>query len=290
MKREDFCILAVLALVIAAICGGVWLCGASNPHTPAGYVGYVTRGSVFGKTTYLGTQPGPTSYGRAWLADCVNVSITPYTYEEPFDDSSAVLSKDSVKIRFAVHLVWKVKADEQSVRDFVEHYTTMTAGQNSDQIVATAYANFLKQPLRTFARNELQKFDAIEVKDNIIAIGKTVDQEVRSLCNGTPFDIIQVVVGNIQYPDSVANAVSMKMSATQDLERVQIEAEKRVAEAEGISKAMQIVQQKLTPLYLQHEAIEAQKAMVNSPNHTTIYIPVGPMGVPYITPPIAEKE
>ena len=43
MKREDFsCILAVLALVIAAICGGVWLCGASNPHTPAGYVGYVT--------------------------------------------------------------------------------------------------------------------------------------------------------------------------------------------------------------------------------------------------------
>ena len=122
---------------------------------------------------------------------------------------------------------WKVKADEQSVRDFVEHYTTMTAGQNSDQIVATAYANFLKQPLRTFARNELQKFDAIEVKDNIIAIGKTVDQEVRSLCNGTPFDIIQVVVGNIQYPDSVANAVSMKMSATQDLERVQIEAKKR---------------------------------------------------------------
>ena len=27
-------------------------------------------------------------------------------------------------------------------------------------------------------------------------------------------------------------------------------------------------------------AIEAQKAMVGSPNHTVVYIPVGPMGVP----------
>ena len=33
-------------------------------------------------------------------------------------------------------------------------------------------------------------------------------------------------------------------------------------------------------MYIQHEAIEAQKLMVNSPNHTTVYIPVGPMGVP----------
>ena len=30
----------------------------------------------------------------------------------------------------------------------------------------------------------------------------------------------------------------------------------------------------------QHEAIEAQKLMVNSPNHTVVYIPSGPMGVP----------
>jgi hypothetical protein len=33
-------------------------------------------------------------------------------------------------------------------------------------------------------------------------------------------------------------------------------------------------------MYIQHEAIEAQKQMVNSPNHTVVYIPVGPMGVP----------
>ena len=29
-------------------------------------------------------------------------------------------------------------------------------------------------------------------------------------------------------------------------------------------------------------AIQAQQKMVNSPNHTEVYIPVGPMGVPVV--------
>jgi hypothetical protein len=43
---------------------------------------------------------------------------------------------------------------------------------------------------------------------------------------------------------------------------------------------MQIIRGQLSAMYIQHEAIEAQKLMVNSPNHTVVYIPVGPMGVP----------
>jgi hypothetical protein len=43
---------------------------------------------------------------------------------------------------------------------------------------------------------------------------------------------------------------------------------------------MQIIRGQLSPMYIQHEAIEAQKQMVNSPNHTVVYIPTGPMGVP----------
>ena len=51
-------------------------------------------------------------------------------------------------------------------------------------------------------------------------------------------------------------------------------------QAQGIANAMQIIRGQLSGMYIQHEAIEAQKAMVNSPNHTVVYIPVGPMGVP----------
>lgn len=96
-----------------------------------------------------------------------------------------------------------------------------------------------------------------------------------------------MVVGNLQYPEEVANAVSRKLAATQELQRKDTEIaierkerEKREVQAQGIANAMQIIRGQLSPMYIQHEAIEAQKQMVDSPNHTVVYIPVGPMGVP----------
>jgi regulator of protease activity HflC (stomatin/prohibitin superfamily) len=95
------------------------------------------------------------------------------------------------------------------------------------------------------------------------------------------------VVGNVQYPTEIADAVARKLAATQELERKdteiaieQKERTKREVQAAGIASAMQIIRGQLSALYIQHEAIEAQKLMVNSPNHTTVYIPVGAMGVP----------
>jgi hypothetical protein len=53
--------LAFLALAATML---IWLAGSSNPFTPAGYVGYLTRGAVLGKSRFFGVQKGPTSAGR----------------------------------------------------------------------------------------------------------------------------------------------------------------------------------------------------------------------------------
>jgi regulator of protease activity HflC (stomatin/prohibitin superfamily) len=145
----------------------------------------------------------------------------------------------------------------------------------------------MRQPLRTFARDELQKFDGLEIKNNIGLIGSVIETRLKTFAAGSPFEVNSVVVGNIQYPPEVSQAVSEKLASTQILERKKIEvtiadaeAKRRVVEAQGIADSMNIINQKLTSQYLQHEAIEAQKQMVNSPNHTVIYIPTGQMGVP----------
>jgi regulator of protease activity HflC (stomatin/prohibitin superfamily) len=199
-----------------------------------------------------------------------------------------VLSKDNLKIAFLVHLVWKVR--ETAVKEFVERYSTLYEDRNPDKIVSVAYNNFLKEPLRTYARDEIQQLNGLEIKDRIVPIGAAILARVHALTKDTPFDVSSVVVGNIQYPDVVAEAVSNKLAATQLLERKAIEIrieeqekQKRIVQAEGIARAVEIIAQRLTNPYLQHEAIEAQKAMVGSPNHTTIYIPVGPMGVPLVS-------
>jgi len=275
------------AAIVALICTVVFFLGSSNPVTPAGYVGYVTRGAVLGRERFVGLQTGPTSSGRGWLLHVTNVSITPYTYDEDFSGENSVLSSDSLKIAFRVHLVWRVRPDR--VKEFVENFSTLNPGDEADKIVQVAYHNFLREPLRTYARDEVQKYKGLELKDSIAGIGQLLTERVLKLTNDTPFEVRNVVVGNIQYPPEVVDAVSRKLAATQELERkntdIEIakrEKDKRIIEAEGIAQATQIISQRLTAPYLQYEAIKAQRDTINSPNHTTIYIPVGPMGVPLV--------
>lgn len=284
--------LRALPVVLVFFLGAVlfvWLLGARNPFTPAGYVGYLTKGAVVGKSRFYGIQKGPTSAGRTWLLDVTNISVTPYTYTEEFTGPQAVLSRDNLKIAFAIHTVWRV--DETRIPLFMERFSTTVGNGDTDKspdsVVRVAYGHFVREPLRTFARDEVQRRAGLVVKDELIPIGQAVLARVREYAADSPFIISSVVVGNVQYPEEVADAVSRKLAATQELERKDTEIEierkertKREVQATGIANAMQIIRGQLNALYIQHEAIEAQKLMVNSPNHTTVYIPVGPMGVP----------
>lgn len=291
MNRNRFVLVVPVVVVLAVSCL-VWFLGSSNPRTEAGYVGYLTQGAVFGKAKFYGLQNGPTSSGRTWLLGVTNVSVTPYTYSEDFSAAETVLAKDNLNIGFRVHLVFRVKEDK--IKEFVEKYSYLGQGKadakdTSDSIVQVAYNNYVKEPLRTFARDEVQKHKGLEVKDNITSVGQAIESRIKTVTANTPFEVSSVVVGNIQYPPEVTTAVSQKLAKTQELERKQTEIDieekerqKRVISARGIAEAMEIIRSQLTGQYLQHEAIEAQKAMVNSPNNTVVYIPVGNMGVPLV--------
>jgi regulator of protease activity HflC (stomatin/prohibitin superfamily) len=272
-------------IILLLLVGCAWFVFSSNPVTPAGYIGYITQGSVLGQARFVKMQMGPGSPSRGWLYSGVNVSITPYTYSEPFTGESAILAKDNLKLQFQAHMLWQI--DSERAQEFFEKYSTLEEGATPDKIAHTAYRNRLQEPFRTKIRDEIQALPGLDVKQNINSIGAGTLEAMRDLVKDMPFKILGVVVGNIQYPDEVSNAVAAKLAKTQlyeqKLTEIAIEGrdkEKRIIQAQGIAEAMNVINQRLTPAYLQHEAIEAQKAMVNSPNHSTIYIPVGPMGVP----------
>ena len=233
----------------------VWLVGFRNPFTPAGYVGYLTKGAVFGKSHFYGVQRGPVSPGRTWLLDVTNVSVTPYTYTEDFIGDDAVLSRDNLKIAFRVHTVWRI--DETRVPMFMERFSTTVARRHfekdPDAIVKVAYAHFVREPLRTFARDEVQRRNGLDVKEALIPIGDAVLARIRQYAAESPFLISSVVVGNVQYPAEVADAVSRKLAATQELQRKDTEIEierkertKREVQAQGIANAMQIIRGQLS--------------------------------------------
>jgi hypothetical protein len=71
-----------------------------------------------------------------------------------------------------------------------------------------------------------------------------------------------------------------------EIEATKAAAKKRVAEAEGLAAAQKLIDNTLTPLYIQHEAIQAQEQIATSgQNNTVIYVPAGTNGTPIITQP-----
>lgn len=75
----------------------------------------------------------------------------------------------------------------------------------------------------------------------------------------------------------VLNEIQIKQ--TGQLVKVQEQkAQIKVAEAHGIAESQRIINNTLTPLYLQHEAIQAQESQSNK----IIYVPSGNQGIPLV--------
>jgi regulator of protease activity HflC (stomatin/prohibitin superfamily) len=253
------------------------LAACTNPYTPAGHEGYVfERPRMLGKGGFRGTVKGPGNYGLSLFRnEIVNIDIRPKTYTEQFK----ILTSDDLNIAFQFHAVVSVQAG--SIEKVVLDYGSQEW-----------YPRFVKEPFRTFVRDAVQKSNSREVKTHRDEIAREVRTRLEAHLEGTPFQLVSLVVGNIDYPEIVAQAVEAKLAAQQLLEEkatqkqiAQRDAEIRIEEAKGIAEAQRIINATLTANYLQHEAIQAQQKMSNSPNHTTVYIPVGTNGLPLVYTP-----
>ena len=204
------------------------------------------EGYVYEKPRFLGKggfKGTITGPGNYGLSVLRNKVINIDTRPNTYKESFKIMTKDDLNISFSFHSVIAVK--KNTVKDIVEKY----GGEKW-------YERFLQKPLRTYVREVVQPYTSKEIKEN------------RSV---------------------VSDAVEEKLAAQQLLEEKETQkaimkkdAEIRIEEARGIAEAQKIINATLTPNYLQHEAIQAQLKMAESPNHTTVYIPVGTNGIPLI--------
>jgi regulator of protease activity HflC (stomatin/prohibitin superfamily) len=257
---------AVLVLMLAAGCGFY------NPETPAGHEGYLRRGAIVGSMSYYGSQLGPASPGLGWLLNVENVDFRWATYDEDFQ----VMSADNLSLTFSGHVVMRPKPG--SVKAIVETF----GGPEW-------YKRNIKEPFRNAVYEAVAGYKALEAKEKRDEIAAKVREKFIGFLGDKPFEISQIVIGTINLPDAVAKAQEAKIAKETELERKNFEieiatkeAQVRVEEAKGIAESQRIINTSLTPFYLQHEAIQAQVSTANSPNHSTVYIPVGTNGLPLV--------
>ena len=67
------------------------------------------------------------------------------------------------------------------------------------------------------------------------------------------------------------------------IKATEAEAEKRVAESIGLKKSQVEINKTLTPLYVQHEYVQAIEQAAHSNSNTIEFIPVGQNGLPIVT-------
>jgi len=296
--------------------------GYNNFETPAGFAGYITRGSIFSKSEFVGIQYGETSTGAGWLVHGTNIPITPRTFEEDFRGDAAIVGRDNGRIDFAVDIQWRVKTGdspfpsttqpasagkpvfEDWVKIFVEQYSTLHPGDSPETILRIAYDNNIRRPIQNIIRVATEKKRGMAVQDtdtdtakqpgtdiqsSMKEIKDEIVREVAKVTANTPFEVMQVNIGRLHYQQVVTDRVTAKLVREQEKEQEDIgiqiatkDAEINVIENEGFANAAQIINRSMQPRWLQWQAIQAMREVIKSPTPTHIYITVGPMGVPVV--------
>jgi regulator of protease activity HflC (stomatin/prohibitin superfamily) len=267
----------------------------TNVQAPAGYAAYIVNRPIIGRTAFDDVITGPSSTGLSWRLYGDLVSVTPYSYSENFGTSEALIAKDKLAMTGNAHIVFRIRGSKDQIRLYMEDYGGLDETHNPDAVAQLAYANYIKEPFRTLIREEFAAFDGLDVPDNVRAMGKHIASELTDRLSKTPFEVLQVVIGNAQPPQVVLDQIAFKVAKTQELARKATEqsiadankniekangeaaGEKDLAVANKRAEANRALASSLTPELLQYNAIEAMKGSER------IYVPIGPSGLPLVT-------
>ena len=198
------------------------------------------------------------------------------TQTEEMKESMTVPSEEGLSINLDVSILYRLDPEHVSeiYRKVGEGYRHVIIEPQFRSASRGITVNYEAKALYTSSREEV----ALKIYDDLSKMLKE---------RGVILE--QVLLRAIQLPSMVGQAIEVKLKAEQESEQMKFildkekqEAERRVIEAEGIAKSQEIINKTLTQAYLQHEAIQAQMKMANSPNHTTVYIPSGDNGIPLV--------
>ncbi|MEM6960259.1 MAG: SPFH domain-containing protein [Myxococcota bacterium] len=228
--------------------------GGTNPLTPPGHEGYVYHQPlVFGQREFMSVQSGASSTGWRWRQFVTNIDVRIATYSEEMH----IFASDNLEVSFEAHA--RIRLRPGSIREVVERYS----GREW-------YATNVMRPYRTAVREVVRQYTTFAIKDESVAIAQGILDRLRTEYKDTPFEFLSVSIGNIAYPEAVKQRVVANLAAEQRRQRMEVQ--RRIAEeraqireirARGESRAQQIEQETLTPLFVQHEAAELYQALAD---------------------------
>lgn len=191
------------------------------------------------------------------------------------DDAIRVLSSDGLEVVIDLTVLYRVQPDQ---------------APNILRKIGVNYEDVIVRPVtRTRIRDISAYYEAVALystkRDEFQGrIFKAIDTDFKA--RGLVLE--QLLVRNINLPESVKKTIESKINAEQEAQKMQFvlqkekqEAERKRVEAQGISDYQRIITTTLTDKQLQYEMIKAQKEIATSTN-TKVIIMGGKGNVPMI--------
>lgn len=247
------------------------LLGASFSTLVQVGVGQVGVQTLFGQVQPRVLQPGLSLVNP--LVDVTRFDTRTQNYtmsavrnegQQAGDDAIRVLSADGLEVIIDLTVLYRVVPAQ------------------APKILATIGEDYQDKIVRAISRTRIRDnavyYDAValystrreEFQARILA---AIEKDFRT--NGLQLD--QLLIRNIQLPQSVKASIESKISAEQDAQKMQFvlqkekqEAERKRVEAQGIADYQRIVNTQLSDKLLQYEAIKANQAIATSPNSKVI--------------------
>ena len=211
--------------------------------------------------------------GFHWKIPLTNV-VTMTTKFNQLTVDSSVLTEDNLNIQVEATILYKINPSKS-------HFVYSNFG-NSIHNIATAIIN---PALQSSVREACSIMDWDTLSTHREKLREEIAKRLKELVDEKGFIISNVMINDIQPPQKIKDAVMAKLQAQQEVMQMQFEQEKakkeaqiKVIDAEGIAKAQEIIQKRLTPLYVQYFAIQSYRLLANSKNTTFVIMPTSAKG------------
>lgn len=255
----------LIAAVVAVVVGAVLFYGLCWCTIDKGHVGVV---SVFGELEQTTLDPGWHLVAPWKTVHRMSVQTTKN------EEDATVPTKGGLPVKLKAVLLYRVKPS--SAVTIAKEYGTE---KYEEKVVDPYFKNAVRDACAEFTPEALYTNDRQTVETRVLEIA-------RKELDARGFDCETVMLQEPVLPGVVQERITAKAGAEQDVQRMnfvlqktKLEADARVAEAEGIAKAQKIIQQDLTPAYLTYLAIEALKTHTGS---MVYMIPTNANGLPVV--------
>ena len=272
-------------LIIAA--GLMVLSGCSQVTIPPAHLG-----KELGTSGYSFENLTPGRHHISWTSQMVLLETATTTMNEPMQ----VIMQDKLTLKFDVKFRARIKGDENILTAMFNDITPVEQGENKYISMQMVYAIYGKMLVRNISRSILSDYTVEDVHLNYKRISAELYEAIASEFEGSPIEVSDVTIGNIEYPAVITQAVELAKERELAIERERAQAEidltkKRneqllaesqreidMTKAQSIRDQNQIIANGVTPELLRYRELEVME--VAAENGNTMWLPYSAMQNP----------